>query len=441
MDLQHYRADDKWDGKVEPETSPPVGFETVHTSDAGSTRRMSYLALAISGVDRRVAELRVLSKKLKQGPKEKLAVKKKGHRSCLDLDWCCSGEWRTLAIPVKTADAQIGDKLDFTVQIRWDKDKETWDEIGWFEAEVPELGIVSVQHCRFDWRQKKSSNQWLDWLDHVESTPIMEFVADTQVEAAGGIHALRGSQRAFQYATEDVLLSFWMYIPAASVKNEEDKPPLLMFFHGDMARGPLQCPRPGLADFCDVYGPALMVKDPKKEKHPCRQFVVITPCCSDDTWWLRKPGTHDAKDYALSMEIALKEIIQWTYHLGLCDSDRGTCFGGQSMGAYMALEMARAVPEMTQAVVAGAPCFDACRLEHLARRLRNVPVWLLIGRNDTMCSFEEVASLALNMRDVDAKCIRLTSAGIKGHSEVGVKLEHPRIYEWLRDPMDKAWQS
>merc|ERR1719356_699881 len=102
----------------------------------------------------------------------------------------------------------------------------------------------------------------------------------------------------------------------------------------------------------------------------------------------------------------------------------------------MALEFARACPDLTQAVAAGAPCFDAFRLEHLARRLVNVPVWLLIGRNDSMCSFEEVASLALKMRDLDAKCVRLTSVGIKGHSEVGAKLEKPRIYEWLKNPLE-----
>merc|ERR1712012_1040875 len=111
------------------------------------------------------------------------------------------------------------------------------------------------------------------------------------------------------------------------------------------------------------------------------------------------------------------------YDLGLCPRERGAAFAGQSMGAYMALEMARAMPEGTAAVFAGAPCFDAFRLNHLAERLVNVPVWLLIGRNDTMCSYEEVASLALKMRDLDAKCIRLTSVGIKGHSEVGKKLE------------------
>ena len=98
------------------------------------------------------------------------------------------------------------------------------------------------------------------------------------------------------------------------------------------------------------------------------------------------------------------------------------------------LEIARAMPEQTRSVAAAAPCFDASRLEHLAARLRNVPTWLLIGRNDSMCSFEVVASLALKMRDLDCTCVRLTSVSIKGHCEVGAKLEKQWLYRWLDDP-------
>merc|ERR1712187_151531 len=72
--------------------------------------------------------------------------------------------------------------------------------------------------------------------------------------------------------------------------------------------------------------------------------------------------------------------------------------------------------------------------DHLARRLVNVPTWLLIGRNDVLCSFEECASLALKMRDVNAKCVRLSSVGIKGHSEVGKKLEKWELFQWMKDP-------
>lgn len=263
-----------------------------------------------------------------------------------------------------------------------------------------------------------------------EHVPVLEFVGRGQVRAGGGVEALRGKQRPMQFATEDTIISFLFYVPVAVEPR-----PLLLYFHGDMPRGTAQCPQPGLADFAPTYGPALMVVDPKRKHHPVRDFVVVTPVSLEEVWWLRYPAEHDSTSYAQSVEECLKGIIDLTYELGLCRRDAGACFGGQSMGAYMALELARAMPEGTASVLAGAPCFDPPRLDHLARRLVNVPVWLLIGRNDSLCSFEEVASLALKMRDLDAKCVRLTSAGIKGHSEVGKKLEKQDLFEWLRSPM------
>lgn len=215
-------------------------------------------------------------------------------------------------------------------------------------------------------------------------------------------------------------------------------PPLLIHLHGDMPRGLAQCPQPGLADFVATYGPALFATDCKKRNHPCREFVVVTPCCSEEFWWLRYPAEHDSRSYAGSIEQCFRGIIDLLRESGVCDPHEGIRLAGQSMGGYAALELARALPEQTAAVVAGAPCFDAFRLDHLAKRLVNVPLWLLIGRNDLLCSFEEVASLALKMRDLDAKLVRLSSWSIKGHSEVGKKLEKWEIFQWLLRPLSWA---
>lgn len=421
VDLEHYRAPKKPDEPVRPETLPPVGFRSIYEGYRGSVRRKAYLAISIEGVDRRVSHVRVFSNVLPMGPKDKSAGRKK--RWYIDLHWCENvSEWKSLAIPV-LSDCRAYE-VDFTVAVKWSSDTASWDEVGYFNAEVPSLGVVALQRCSLE------SGSGRPWVQTVERTDIHDFVGTGQIKAAGG--PPRGGQRPVQFATEDVLISFLLYVP-----ERHGPHPLLMFFHGDMGRGLQCCPQPGLADFCEVYGPALMVVDPKKHGHPSRDFVVVTPCCGEDVWWLRHPALHDATGYVLSMELCLKQLISWTHELGFSDRERGTCFAGQSMGAYMALEIARAMPEGTRAVAAGAPCFDACRLDHLARRLVNVPVWLLIGRNDTMCSFEECASLALKMRDLDAKCIRLTSTSIKGHSEVGAKLEKRWLYEWLRDPLDK----
>jgi len=342
-----------------------------------------------------------------------------------------------LAIPMK--EAGQGEPVHFTVAVRWSEgDSAAWEEFDeYVKVQVPRAGEVAVLHA--DMREggggassRRSSRYSCDdfWVD---IKPILNFVGRNQIEAAGGVEEMRGTQRPIQFATEDVMMTFLLWVP-----EEAEKPkPLLLFFHGDMPRGVGQCPQPGLADFFSppTHGPAMLVMDEKRWNHPARDFVHVTPVCSEATWWLRYPAVHDSKGYAESVETCIRGIIDLMYDLGLSRRDRGACFAGQSMGAYMALEMARAMPEGTAGVFAGAPCFDASRLDHLAGRLVNVPLWVLIGRNDTMCSFEEVASLALKMRDLDCKCVRLTSVSIKGHSEVGKKLEKQELFNWLLDPL------
>jgi len=423
LDLDHRRDPALPDPEVKPETKTPYGFEGVYEGDRGSVQAVPYVAVAVK-VDRRVCAVRLVSK-LQIGPKEK-TEKHQGRREekrwYIEFFWCLfSKTWKTLAMPM--TQAKTGEQLNFTVSVQWEQgEKAPWEELDEpLSVQVPVAGVVAVLNADL---AQSGVPVW------VEQKEILKFVGKGQVDAAGGIREMRGMQRPMQFATEDTLLSFLFWVP------EADEPaPLMVFFHGDMPRGVANCPQPGLADFVPTYGPALHVVDGKKYSHPVRSFVVCTPCCADEVWWLRHPAMHDAQSYAESVERCLRGMIELTYDLGVCRHESGACFAGQSMGAYMALELARAMPEGTASVFAGAPCFDAFRLSHLAERLINVPVWLLIGRNDTMCSFEEVASLALKMRDLDAKCIRLTSVGIKGHSEVGKKLEKHALYEWLRNPL------
>merc|ERR1712039_330163 len=85
------------------------------------------------------------------------------------------------------------------------------------------------------------------------------------------------------------------------------------------------------------------------------------------------------------------------------------------MGGYAALELARAIPE----------------------RLHNVPLWVMIGRQDTMCAYEEAVTLILKMRDRGALLARLSSARIKGHNEACVLLEKEWLYDWFLRPLQR----
>lgn len=234
------------------------------------------------------------------------------------------------------------------------------------------------------------------------------------------------------------MLSFLLHIPKG-----DELAPLLVFFHGDLTRDISQCRKPGLADFCNQYGPADICSKPTKEGHSCRKFVVVTPTSPAEYWWFRYPALHDATSYVPSMEQWFRRLNTWLAddvkicHPICAATGHGMRLAGQSMGGYAALELARAMPERVSAIGVGAPCFDAFRLDWLAERLQNVPLWVMIGRHDTMCSYEEVASLILKLRDCDAKLARLSSARIKGHNEACVLLEKEWLYQWFLNPLQR----
>ena len=54
-------------------------------------------------------------------------------------------------------------------------------------------------------------------------------------------------------------------------------------------------------------------------------------------------------------------------NVGLSPPNAGARLIGQSLGACMALELVKVMFENTAAEAASAPCFDVCRLNHLAR--------------------------------------------------------------------------
>jgi len=344
-----------------------------------------------------------------------------------------------------------GAELSFNVVIYWaGVEEDLTEQVGWLTVVVPAPGTVSVVTAEVVISFPNGSKAWTSWkakdadnwpslklqTKAAKNVRVMEFAGSAQVSAYGGVQALRGKQRAFQLATEDIMLSFFMYLPV-----EQAPAPLLVFFHGDLTRDLAQCIRPGLADFCDTYGPALICKNRNKEGHAARRFVVVTPCSPAEYWWFRYPAEHDSSSYVPDVELWFRRLTAWVAdNLSICHrvdaaAGHGMRLSGQSMGGYAALELARAMPQLVSAIGVGAPCFDACRLDWLADRLQNVPTWILIGRADSMCAYEECASLVLKMRDRGALLARISSVGIKGHNEACGHLEKDWLYQWLLDPL------
>ena len=160
-----------------------------------------------------------------------------------------------------------------------------------------------------------------------------------------------------------------------------------------------------------TYGPAMLVS--VKETHPCREFVMVMPCCSSDVWQLRCLVEHDSTACASSVDDCIRGTVAVVRNVGLSPPNAGARLIGQSMGACMALELVKVMFENTAAEAA------------LARRLMSACV-VLIGRNDSICSSEECASLALEMRDLTPNAV--SHLTVVQCSEVGNNLRSGTIH-------------
>eukprot|EP00927_Polykrikos_kofoidii_P032587 TRINITY_DN27711_c0_g2_i1.p1 TRINITY_DN27711_c0_g2~~TRINITY_DN27711_c0_g2_i1.p1 ORF type:complete len:890 (-),score=126.84 TRINITY_DN27711_c0_g2_i1:200-2869(-) len=428
-----------------------ISFSSSLTRQLPRSKNSHFLASAqkASPGQSRVERVRIASRKERIGPREKKGAKL--WSVDLELDRICKNatclpeeplRWRSLAIPLSVAGATRGVAVDFSVQVTLSGECQSW-EIGWVKVKVPQVGavaVVEVQVSELNQHGTDSAGAWKE-LQVVKTSNVnlFDFVGSNQIQARGGVEAIRGTQRAFQFATEDTMLSFLLHVPKSL-----EPAPLLVFLHGDLQRDTSQCPFPGLAGFCVKHGPALMCEETQKKNDAARAFVVVTPTCPSDYWWFRYPAEHDGGCYVFAMENWFRQVHVWLKdELGICRRGRPSAGGGmrlvgESMGGYAALELARAMHKEVAAVALGAPCFDAFRLDDLAGCLKKVPLWILIGRQDNMCSFEEAASLVLKLRDLGASCVRLTSTGIKGHNEAFKKLEKPWLYRWLLQPVPQS---
>jgi pimeloyl-ACP methyl ester carboxylesterase len=452
--------DGERNGEVPEESSLPWGFTSLRAPEELGTAARAYAAFVVTlpwqgaaaGVSASWAASKgrgkggkhaqqlpsrvvVVSNRIRMGPK----IGKKGRASKWSVDLIkpvtpevCQA-WRSLAIPLCGGDAAQGSELDFALHVQY-AGSEDLTEVARVSLKVPPAGYVQVVTAEFPPGQP--AGQWAEpeWIEPSDSQTVLltEFAGSGQINTLGGVQLLRGRQCPLQFATEEIMLSFLLYVP-----EFEEPAPLLLFFHGDNARETSLCPMPGLADFADTYGPAEVCQSRKKADHEARRFVVVTPCSPAEYWWFRYPAVHDSGSYVPAMERWVRALAQWTEVLGLTSPKicGGLRLVGQSMGGYAALELARAMPDEVAAIGCGAPCFDAFRLDRLAQRIQNIPLWILIGRQDTMCAFEEAASLALRLRDINARFVRLSSLGIRAHSDACKQLDKAFLFRWLLNPL------
>ena len=188
------------------------------------------------------------------------------------------------------------------------------------------------------------------------------------------------------------------YVPDGYGKDRSQTWPLLLFLHGVGERG-------SDLELVKINGPPKLIEAGKKFP-----FVVISPQCPQDTWWV-PPALE-----------AFIDSIQRRYRI---DSAR-IYVTGLSMGGFGTWELAERHPERYAAVIPICGGGDTSRADHL----RNLPVWAFHGAQD------DVVPLSRSKEMIDAiKAAggnpRFTVYPQAGHDSWTETYANDEIYSWL----------
>ena len=188
------------------------------------------------------------------------------------------------------------------------------------------------------------------------------------------------------------------YVPDGYGKDRSQNWPLLLFLHGAGERG-------SDLELVKIHGPPKLIETGKKFP-----FVVISPQCPQDTWWV-PPALE-----------AFIDSIQRRYRI---DSAR-IYVTGLSMGGFGTWELAERHPERYAAVIPICGGGDTSRADHL----RNLPVWAFHGAQD------DVVPLSGSKDMIDAiKAAggnpRFTIYPQAGHDSWTETYANDEIYSWL----------
>ena len=188
------------------------------------------------------------------------------------------------------------------------------------------------------------------------------------------------------------------YVPDGYGRNRSQNWPLLLFLHGVGERG-------SDLELVKINGPPKLIEAGRKFP-----FVVISPQCPKETWWV-PPALE-----------AFIESIQRRYRI---DAAR-IYVTGLSMGGFATWELAERHPERYAAVIPICGGGDTSRADHL----RNLPVWAFHGAQD------DVVPLSGSKDMIDAiKAAggnpRFTIYPQAGHDSWTETYANDEIYSWL----------
>ncbi|HWE01969.1 MAG TPA: prolyl oligopeptidase family serine peptidase [Tepidisphaeraceae bacterium] len=199
-----------------------------------------------------------------------------------------------------------------------------------------------------------------------------------------------------------IKLDYLLSLPTDYNKEENKKWPLILFLHGSGERG-------SNVNNVKAHGPPKIVEK-DKDSVLGKEFIVVSPQCPAGRWW---------KSDDL---IALLDDIQTHYHV---DEDR-VYVTGLSMGGFGTWDLATNNPDRFAAIApmcgGGQPA--------LARRLKNMPIWVFHGEADGAVPFERSVEMVEALKKV-GNDVKFTSYPGVGHDCWTQSYANPDLYTWF----------
>ena len=180
--------------------------------------------------------------------------------------------------------------------------------------------------------------------------------------------------------------------------------PLVIFLHGAGERGTdneLQL----------LYFPTQMAEEKWRKKYPC---FILAPQCRPERKWMEvdwaSPSDPVTPEEVSEQSLAVEQMIQKTLKEEPIDRSR-VYLTGLSMGGFGSFDLGARHPEWFAAV---APICGAADPKKMAA-LKNVPVYIVHGDNDTVVPAERSRSAVRALKEAGASPIYKELPGV-GHN-------------------------
>jgi predicted peptidase len=207
----------------------------------------------------------------------------------------------------------------------------------------------------------------------------------------------------------DESYSYQVYVPTKLQGKE--KLPVLLFLHGIGQRGE--------GGYLPASGAAATVARGYLEQVPA---IILLPQCRKGLYW---SDPRMEQMVAAALDKTVMEFGADTKRLYLT---------GVSMGVYGAWGMAAEAPDKFAAVVAicgGSPLRTGDRFTPIARRIRNIPVWVFHGEDDKVVPVSESRQMVAALKAAGSERVRYSEYKGVGHNVWLNALSEKELMPWI----------